>query len=57
MHVPGWKPTWWRRAQLVWVVPIYIILFLPVACWIGLRELGNPVTDLPQLVADIWRGA
>lgn len=52
MNVPSWKPTWWRRVQLAWILPYLLIAYLPVMIYIGVREVGNPFDTL----GDVWSG-
>ena len=52
MNVPMWKPTWWRRMQFVWIIP-YLIIFYPMAViYLGIKEIGNPLTEL----VEVWNG-
>lgn len=52
MHMPAWKPTWWRRTQFLWIIPTVLVIYLPTVLVFGIREYGSPFRGL----GSIWTG-
>jgi hypothetical protein len=38
-----------QRLKLLYLIPITIVIYLPMALWIGLKEMGNPLRLIKEI--------
>lgn len=41
-----------QRIKVCILLPISLLLYLPIALWVGIKEAGNPFDEAKE----IWRG-
>lgn len=56
MNVPAIKNPVLRRLHLIWIVPYFIVAFIPLLLWHGLKEFLFMCREVPESLIEVWTG-